>query len=421
MDKCGLVLGGGGTRGAYEVGVWEALKELSINISVIVGTSIGAVNGALFIQSDLETIKKIWLGLDLYKCFSFAKDTNNSDFKLSISYVPSLVKEMVIGNGINFEPFHQLLKECINEKKIRNSNVDFGLVTYSTSNLKPVEVFKEHIPEGKLIDYLLASCCFPGFKQVEIDGEKFIDGGVYNNIPADMILNKDISTIITVNIHGPGNVKKFPKNIKNIIEIECSEELGPIFTFNSGTILRSIKLGYLDTLRRFEKVKGNFYYFYDKKIALTSILAPISESEMEFILDFIDYKNLKKDKILIMRVIRLLSKSTRKIPDGNTSILTALEITAELLNVERCKIYTYEELLNLVMEKALDLHSDEDIFKETFVIKKYIDLVNLDFHAIGSMKKITSMRKVLGLLSPKYLIGNLFLVLIKYRMNTTKY
>jgi len=54
-------------------------------------------------------------------------------------------------------------------------------------------------------------------------------------------------------------------------------------------------------------------------------------------------------------------------------------------------------------------------------LQKYIDLVTLDFHAIRSMKKITNMRKVLGLLSPKNLIGNLFLVLIKYRMNTKKY
>ncbi|MPN04677.1 hypothetical protein SDC9_151922 [bioreactor metagenome] len=67
------------------------------------------------------------------------------------------------------------------------------------------------------------------------------------------------------------------------------------------------------------------------------------------------------------------------------------------------------------------MHSDKDIFKETFVIKKYIDLVTLDFHAIRSMKKITNMRKVLGLLSPKYLIGNLFLVIIKYRMTTKNY
>ena len=46
----GLVLAGGGTKGAYEVGVWKALKEMNINITAVVGASIGALNGALFLQ-----------------------------------------------------------------------------------------------------------------------------------------------------------------------------------------------------------------------------------------------------------------------------------------------------------------------------------------------------------------------------------
>lgn len=46
-EKTGLVLGGGGSRGAYELGVWKALRELGIEIQVVVGTSIGAINGAL--------------------------------------------------------------------------------------------------------------------------------------------------------------------------------------------------------------------------------------------------------------------------------------------------------------------------------------------------------------------------------------
>ena len=52
----GLVLAGGGTRGAYEVGAWKALKELDIEITGIVGTSIGAINGALFLQDDYDKI-----------------------------------------------------------------------------------------------------------------------------------------------------------------------------------------------------------------------------------------------------------------------------------------------------------------------------------------------------------------------------
>lgn len=48
----GLVLAGGGVRGAYQIGVWKALKELKIKVSAVSGVSIGAVNGALFVQGS---------------------------------------------------------------------------------------------------------------------------------------------------------------------------------------------------------------------------------------------------------------------------------------------------------------------------------------------------------------------------------
>ena len=61
MDKeFGLVLAGGGTKGAYEVGVWKALKELNINITAIAGTSIGALNAALILQDDFEIFFHVW-------------------------------------------------------------------------------------------------------------------------------------------------------------------------------------------------------------------------------------------------------------------------------------------------------------------------------------------------------------------------
>ena len=59
--KIGLVLSGGGGKGAYELGVWKALKELNLNkyISVFSGTSIGAFNAALFAMDDLEKAEKL--------------------------------------------------------------------------------------------------------------------------------------------------------------------------------------------------------------------------------------------------------------------------------------------------------------------------------------------------------------------------
>ena len=50
MLNRGLVLGGGGSRGAYEIGVWRAARELNIEFDVVTGTSIGALNGALVVQ-----------------------------------------------------------------------------------------------------------------------------------------------------------------------------------------------------------------------------------------------------------------------------------------------------------------------------------------------------------------------------------
>ena len=56
----GLVLAGGGIKGAYQVGVWKALKEVGINISAITGASIGSINGALILQNDLNKMINIY-------------------------------------------------------------------------------------------------------------------------------------------------------------------------------------------------------------------------------------------------------------------------------------------------------------------------------------------------------------------------
>ena len=58
--KTGLVLGGGGSRGSYELGVWKALRELEVELNVVTGTSIGAINGAMIAQGDYEMALSLW-------------------------------------------------------------------------------------------------------------------------------------------------------------------------------------------------------------------------------------------------------------------------------------------------------------------------------------------------------------------------
>ena len=60
-------------------------------------------------------------------------------------------------------PVKFVIIEIIDEEKLRKSETDFGLVTVSISDLKPLELYKEDIPEGKMIDYSHGKCQFPRF------------------------------------------------------------------------------------------------------------------------------------------------------------------------------------------------------------------------------------------------------------------
>ena len=64
VQKTALVLGGGGSRGAYEIGVWQALRELGIPVNMVTGTSVGAINGAMIAQDAFELAVSLWKEID---------------------------------------------------------------------------------------------------------------------------------------------------------------------------------------------------------------------------------------------------------------------------------------------------------------------------------------------------------------------
>ncbi|MCG8539842.1 MAG: patatin-like phospholipase family protein, partial [Clostridia bacterium] len=62
--RTGLVLSGGGGKGAYQIGAWKAFEEFNIKFDVISGTSIGAINGLLMSSVDVISATNIWLTLE---------------------------------------------------------------------------------------------------------------------------------------------------------------------------------------------------------------------------------------------------------------------------------------------------------------------------------------------------------------------
>lgn len=262
----GLVLEGGGARGSYQIGVAKALDELGIEISAITGTSVGALNGALLAQNKLDDAYKLWYDMNVGRIIDVDKATYNDliNFRLDANKMNdyySYVMSLVTDGGLNIDPLKKLIEEYIDEEALRKSQIDYGLVTISLSDLKPVEVFLDEIPNGQLHNHLLASAYLPGFKREQLGGKSYIDGGLFDNAPINLIAKKDITDIIVVRLNSVG-FRQSPKNKNlNIIEIEPSHDLGPMLDFDTENSRKNLLMGYYDTLKVFSYYDGFKYTF----------------------------------------------------------------------------------------------------------------------------------------------------------------
>ena len=262
----GLVLVGGGTRGAYQVGVWKALQELGIKITAIAGTSIGALNGAMFLQDDFFTTVKMYENIKIKDIMNVDGVDSQKDI-FDLSNILNLATNYTKQKGIDNTPLRKMIEHYIDVDKVYNSEIDFGLVAYSVKNKTPLQKFKNEIPKEQMVDYLLASSCFPIFKPQKIGDEEYYDGGLYDNAPSNMLIEKGYKNLIIADIAGAGFSRKTLDRNVYVKVISPTEELGGIFEFNHERIMNNMKLGYLDTMRSFNKLQGHMYYFKPEEFA----------------------------------------------------------------------------------------------------------------------------------------------------------
>ncbi len=269
-SKNALVLGGGGARGAYEAGVWKALRELEYNIDIVCGTSVGAINGAMVVQDKFHETIALWNEIETHMIFNLPPldkdevfDSYTTVAGLPLDEARRYVKELFSNKGADTSGLQSLLKEYINEDFLRASPIDYGLVTVSLPHLEPFFLYKENIPKGKIVDFIVASAsCFPAVKSHEIDGVHYIDGAYHDNLPISMALNKGATKIIAVNLDSMGLIKT-PKheNKKALTTIKSLWDLGNILNFDKEKAPGLIQLGYLETLKAFKILEGSFYSF----------------------------------------------------------------------------------------------------------------------------------------------------------------
>lgn len=356
----GLVLEGGGARGAYQIGAWKALRELGMEFKGVAGTSVGALNGAMICQDDFDLAYEIWHEISFEKILKIDEELilkikEREVFPENFFHLMKTIRELFREGGLDITPLRQLLNKYIREDKIRHSGKDFGIVTVALTDFRPVELYIEDIPRGRVIDYLMASANLPFFKIDKIDGKLYIDGGFFDNLPIKLLTAKGYKDIIAVRLYGIGRTRRINSKRLNLITINPSEDLGGTLDFSQERAQRNLVLGYFDTLRTIKKYSGNYYYIIanqpeDYFLQLLLDFSQEGVQKLAKILGFpenIPYRRLLFEKIIprISDIFGLGHNATYK-----DIFISSIEKAALHCNIDKFKIYDFHDLLDMVLK-----------------------------------------------------------------------
>jgi NTE family protein len=186
--KVAVVLGGGGVLGAAEVGMLRALAESGVVPDLVLGTSIGAINGAFFAAdptvAGVKRLNALWLQSNLADVSPGAV----------LRRVTTLAR-----TGTHLESLEELrarLTNALPVPRVEDLPVPFQCVAAS------IERAAEHwFDRGALADVVLASCAVPGIlPPVKIGREHFIDGGIVNSIPVSRAVTLGATLIYVLQV-----------------------------------------------------------------------------------------------------------------------------------------------------------------------------------------------------------------------------
>ena len=277
-----------------------------------------------------------------------------------IGNVGKLLRNLGVFVDTTADKMRAFLKQYIDEKAIRKSDKDFGLVTYSVPDFAPHYMMKEDIPKGQIYDYVMASSAYPAFKWQKIEGKEnkwFIDGGVYDNMPVKMLVDKGYDEIVAIRT----NIKKYRayrdvdlKGAKLLV-FTPSEKLDYAVNFTKENIDRFKEMGYYEAKRtilglpsfRFcvravdDQAFSDFMHGIDRKAieeVVTLAKLKVHKSQDANIEDVID---------TLRDMLKLSSKSSDLQVFENF-----LEVFAVYFNVDRFRFYDIDEFYDAVFSAA---------------------------------------------------------------------
>lgn len=361
MDKPkkAIVFAGGGSKGAYQLGAWKALNELGEHFDIATGTSIGSINAAFYVQNDFEEAEKMWkeitAGDIMANGISF--DVSFESLKAQKENILPFIKTYINTKSVDNTPFINMMQRYFNADKFFSSETEYALMTVNYNGLShndiiPVEVTKNDMKKmgEEAWKWIAASsACYPVFPPFEIDGKQYIDGGYYDNIPIASALKLGASSVVVVDLNVDSNHEGYICH-PDVTYIRPTKDLGNFMNFERNVIDRSIKRGYNDTMKVYERYKGIRYTFVPSENdfvylnKLIEVFFPLlNKMEAEF-----DYS----PSVRYHRVNKLLGCTTilgeyckKEKPQREDITLSAVELLMKAMQFDDETEYRMSELL----------------------------------------------------------------------------
>ena len=260
--RTGLVLGGGGARGCYEIGAWQAFNECGVHFDCVAGTSIGALVGAIYVQHTLKPL------------VDFVYTMSPAMIATDMPVVPDKLRDMTahreelirffrkyIRQGTDISPLKDAIHRMFDWKLFSESPVDFACMTINVTKMQGEAFFKKDMTEENAESVILASAsCFPAFPMLKMGNDYYIDGGMEDNLPIGLAQQMGAEKIVAIDVHGPGREKPLPSD-GSVMYLQPVIDLNNFLDFREDSCVRSLHLGYLETMKRYDRFCGYVYTF----------------------------------------------------------------------------------------------------------------------------------------------------------------
>lgn len=387
-----FVLAGGGSKGAYEIGFYKAIQELGIQPDIVTGTSIGALIGCMIAQNDYEEAVRLWENMDITQVMNngISVSMNIDSLVTQRNRVVPFFKQFIHDKGADITPLKEMIIRLSDQERLLASPIDFGLVTVEYPSLKPVQITKHEMAPDTLKDYLIASAsCYPAFPAHVMDGKEYVDGGYYDNLPVRLAMKMGADELVLVDLNHKKIIHEEYLHRPNIKYIIPSQDLGNFLDFDRENLDRRIQLGYLDTMKAFNAYDGFVYTYIQRRTDAAAIRFYNLILDIEAELN--DGMIRKKVKVFNPQPLTdVLRNYTRKqalaVKDYDHA---AMEICAQILDIDVTPIYEIKELRKLIRSEFLKQRSNTDEIVEG-MRNKNLSTVKMLLNSLNS-KQILSL------------------------------